>query len=188
MHFCKKKKGLVNCICVYKPCPTIPYGMIQSHYSILSHDTLHHCLSSNNDLKNCDSSLHKMIGCFNHWVGYLWLQTTWGDSGYEMFILANCISSLNPNHTLQLTSSNIYDYDYTSKQDVIMRSCSKIWCFCGDSMFSGFYICKIMGWLLDALWYKQLWSFQMFSSYYLHQQDPSCKIVWGASSVVVLCN
>ena len=39
-----KKKGLVNCSCVYKPCPTISYSVVQSCYSILSHNTLHHCL------------------------------------------------------------------------------------------------------------------------------------------------
>ena len=32
----------------------------------------------------------------------LWLQTSWGDGGYETFILVFCISNLNPNHILQL--------------------------------------------------------------------------------------
>jgi len=39
-----KKVVLVNC--VHKLSPTAPYSMDQSHFSILSHDTLHHCLSS----------------------------------------------------------------------------------------------------------------------------------------------
>ena len=37
-----------------------------------------------------------------------WLQTSSGDTGYQIFILglqANCISNLNPNYTLQLTTS-----------------------------------------------------------------------------------
>ena len=51
------KKGLGNCTCVYKPCPTIPYSVVQSCYSILSHDTLHHCLSSNNGLENGNREL-----------------------------------------------------------------------------------------------------------------------------------
>ena len=41
----KEGKGLVNC--VYKPCPTALYSAVQSHCSILSHDALCHCLSSN---------------------------------------------------------------------------------------------------------------------------------------------
>ena len=34
--FGKNGKGLVNCIC--KPCPAALYSVVQSHYSILSHD------------------------------------------------------------------------------------------------------------------------------------------------------
>ena len=48
-HFCKRGKGLVNC--VYKPCPATLYSAVQSCCSILSHDTLHHCLSSNSSLE-----------------------------------------------------------------------------------------------------------------------------------------
>ena len=45
-------KGLVNC--VYKPCPTALYSAVQSCCNILSHDTLHHCLSSNSSLENSE--------------------------------------------------------------------------------------------------------------------------------------
>ena len=51
-HFRKRGKGLVNC--VYKPCPTALYSAVQSCCSILSHDTLHHCLSSNSSLENSE--------------------------------------------------------------------------------------------------------------------------------------
>ena len=43
-HFRKKGKGLMNC--VYKLCPATLYGAVHSRCSILSHDPLHHCLSS----------------------------------------------------------------------------------------------------------------------------------------------
>ena len=46
----KEGKGLVNC--VYNPCLAALYSAVQSHCSILSHDTLCHCLSSNSSLKN----------------------------------------------------------------------------------------------------------------------------------------
>ena len=36
-HFCKRGKGLVKC--VYKLSPATLHGVVQSHYSILSHDT-----------------------------------------------------------------------------------------------------------------------------------------------------
>ena len=51
-HFRKRGKGLVNCI--YKPCPAALYSAVQLCCSILSHDTLHHCLSSNNSLENSE--------------------------------------------------------------------------------------------------------------------------------------
>ena len=51
-HFRKRGKGLVNC--VYKPCPAALYSAVQSSCSILSHDTLHHCLSSNSSLENSE--------------------------------------------------------------------------------------------------------------------------------------
>ena len=53
-HFCKRGKG-VNCI--YKLCPTALYSVVQSHCSILSHDTLHHSLSSNSSLENSEREL-----------------------------------------------------------------------------------------------------------------------------------
>ena len=51
-HFRKRGKGPVNC--VYKPCPAALYSAVQSRCSILSHDTLHHCLSSNSSLENSE--------------------------------------------------------------------------------------------------------------------------------------
>ena len=51
-HFRKRGKGLVNC--VYKPCPGALYSVSQSHCSILSHDALHHCFSSNSSLENSE--------------------------------------------------------------------------------------------------------------------------------------
>ena len=51
-HFRKRGKGLVNC--VYKPCPAAVYSAVQSCCSIWSHDTLHHCLSSNSSLENSE--------------------------------------------------------------------------------------------------------------------------------------
>ena len=49
-HFRKRGKGLVNS--VYKPCPGALHSAPQSRCSILSHDALHHCFSSNNNLEN----------------------------------------------------------------------------------------------------------------------------------------
>ena len=46
----KKGKGLVYSI--YKPCPAALHSAVQSHCSILSHDTLCHCFSSNGSLEN----------------------------------------------------------------------------------------------------------------------------------------
>ena len=42
---------------VYKLCPAALYSAVQSHCSILSHDALHHCLSSNSSLENGESEL-----------------------------------------------------------------------------------------------------------------------------------
>ena len=56
----KEGKGPVNC--AYKPCPVALYGVAQSCYSIFSHDTLHHCLSSNNGAENGDRELGATIG------------------------------------------------------------------------------------------------------------------------------
>ena len=51
----REGKGLVSC--VYKPCPAAQYSAVQSHCSILSHDTLRHCLSSNSRLENGEREL-----------------------------------------------------------------------------------------------------------------------------------
>jgi len=37
--------------CVYKLCPAAMYSAVQSCCNTLSHDALHHCLSSNNNLE-----------------------------------------------------------------------------------------------------------------------------------------
>ena len=49
-HCCKKGRSLDNH--VYKPCLTKLYSVVQSHYSIFSHDTLYHCLSSKSSLED----------------------------------------------------------------------------------------------------------------------------------------
>ena len=51
-HFRKRGKGLVNS--VYKPCPGALHSAPQSRCSILSHDALHHCFSSNYNLENSE--------------------------------------------------------------------------------------------------------------------------------------
>ena len=43
--------------CIYKLCPAALYSAVQSHCSILSHDTLCHCLSSNSSLQNGEGKL-----------------------------------------------------------------------------------------------------------------------------------
>ena len=43
--------------CVYKLCPTTLYSATQSRCSILSHDPLHHYLSSNDSLENSEREL-----------------------------------------------------------------------------------------------------------------------------------
>ena len=55
IHFRKRGKHLANF--VYKPCPTALYSAVQSRCSILSHDTLCHCLSSNSSLENSQKDL-----------------------------------------------------------------------------------------------------------------------------------
>ena len=58
-HASKREKGVVNY--VYKLCPPAPYSVVQSCYSVLAHDTLHHCLSSN---ENSDRELgHRFCYC-----------------------------------------------------------------------------------------------------------------------------
>ena len=50
-HFHKKRgKGLMNC--VNKLCPAALYSAVQSQCSVLSYNTLHHCLSSNTGRQN----------------------------------------------------------------------------------------------------------------------------------------
>ena len=53
-------KGLVNCI--YKPCPTALYSAVQSCCSSLSHNALHHCLSSNNSLETAKEIFSTIAG------------------------------------------------------------------------------------------------------------------------------
>ena len=43
--------------CVYKPCPAALNSAVQSDCSILSHDALRHCLSSNSCLENGEREL-----------------------------------------------------------------------------------------------------------------------------------
>ena len=43
---------------------------------------------------------YKMISCFSHWVVTL----VAGDNGYDMVLYVTCISNLNQNHTLKLTT------------------------------------------------------------------------------------
>ena len=50
---------------VYKLCPAALYSVVQSHCSILSHDALQHCLSSNSSLENGERELgHLFRYCF----------------------------------------------------------------------------------------------------------------------------
>ena len=42
---------------VYKPCPATLYSAVQSDCSILPHDALRHCLSSNSCLENSEHEL-----------------------------------------------------------------------------------------------------------------------------------
>ena len=60
----KEGKGLVNC--VHKLCPAALYSAVHSHYSILSHDALCHCLGSNSSLENSKRELgHLLCYCRN---------------------------------------------------------------------------------------------------------------------------
>ena len=89
-HFHKKGKSLVNY--VYKLCPATTYGAVPSRYSILSHDTLHHRLSSNNGLKNSDRQLGHLF-YFKSALFEMWLR-----------LVANCIPVGHGLHT-QFTRS-----------------------------------------------------------------------------------
>ena len=44
-------------------CPGALYNVVQSHYSILSHDALRHSLSSNSNLENGDRELGHLFHC-----------------------------------------------------------------------------------------------------------------------------
>ena len=158
------------------------------------------------------SQRYNCMHCCKKWLVVLttewvpWLHTSWGDSGYERFILvleANCINNLNPNHTLQLTTLKHLRESLQLHFKLMMAFVVTLL-----QMFSGYYyICKIMRLLWNALWYKKLWHFtdvqwllylqdhalvvecsliqeamtlsQMFSGYWL--QDRGCKIFWEAS-------
>jgi len=64
-HLHKSGKGLVNC--VYKSCSAALYSVVQSRCSILSHDTLHHCLNSNSSLENSEREIrHLSRYCRNY--------------------------------------------------------------------------------------------------------------------------
>ena len=62
-HLRKRGKDLVSC--VYKSCPTALYSAVQSRCTILSHDTLHHCLSSTSNLENSERELGHLRYCRN---------------------------------------------------------------------------------------------------------------------------
>ena len=51
------KKGSGELYMCIKAMSHLPYSVVQSCYSTLSHDTLHHCLSSNNGLENSNREL-----------------------------------------------------------------------------------------------------------------------------------
>ena len=59
----KEGKGLVNC--VYQPCPAALYSAVQSHCSILSHDALRHCLSSNTSQRELGHLFRYCRSCKN---------------------------------------------------------------------------------------------------------------------------
>ena len=52
--------------CVYKPCPAALYSAVQSRCSILSHATLHHCLSSNSSLENSEREQGHLSRCYSN--------------------------------------------------------------------------------------------------------------------------
>ena len=87
-----KGKGLVNC--VHKLCPATLHNAAQSCYSILSHDTLHHHLSSSNGLENGNRELGQLFcfywGCKNTSTTSQWY---FKSVLFEIWLhhLANCI-------------------------------------------------------------------------------------------------
>ena len=105
------------------------------------------------------------VHCKNDWP-LSRLQTSWGDSGYEKFVLleANCISNLSPKCTLQLT--NICERVTTTtlqKYNAFAVTLSQ--------MFGGYYICKIMCYYCMLSDTSRCDHSQMFSGYYI------CKIL-----------
>ena len=85
--------------CVYKPCPAALYSAVQSRSSILSHDALHHYLSSNSGLENGARELghlfHYCRSCKNNLTILLRERpySTTGDSLFQIWLChpANCI-------------------------------------------------------------------------------------------------
>ena len=69
--FAKGGKGLVDCVC--KPCSAAVYSAVQSHCSILSHDTLCHCLSSNSGLENGERKLGHLFRYCRNWLYFLYI-------------------------------------------------------------------------------------------------------------------
>ena len=113
------------------------------------------------------SQRYNCMHCCKKWLVVLttewvpWLHTSWGDSGYERFILvleANCINNLNPNHTLQLTTLKHLRESLQLHFKLMMAFVVTLL-----QMFSGYYISKIMCWLWNPLWYKKLWHFHRCS-------------------------
>ena len=99
-----------------------------------------------------------MIGCFNHWVvtsvadkvrrHWLW-EVYFGTRGelHKQSEPKPYLTTDNPQTSVATTTLQKYD------AFVVTLSL----------MFSGYYICKIMRWLLDALLYKQVWPFHRCS-------------------------
>ena len=92
----KEGKGPVNC--AYKPCPIALYSVAQLHYTIFSHDTLHHRLSNNNGAENGDRELGATIGVVKLLPTILLSEPTHIATGIQECIiwiwlcnLANCI-------------------------------------------------------------------------------------------------
>ena len=115
------------------------------------------------------NSVQKKIGCF--------------DCGYVKFILAlevNCISNLSPNHTLQLTTLRTYVRVTTTTLKNVIKA--------GDPLTDVQWLL----YLLDHGFYSMLFDTSMcypfIDVWLLTVHDPSFKVVWEASSPVVLCN
>ena len=68
-HFRKRRE--VSGERVYKSCPAALYSAVKSHCSILSHDGLCHCLSSNSSLEDGDRELGHLFHCCRSWKNTL---------------------------------------------------------------------------------------------------------------------